>query len=200
MATYPEGTLLKASGPEVDRMEGGQRRWIPDPPTFTCMGMNWGAIKTISDTEWNQIPKGAPYPSRADGALLQGSGPQVYVMAGCQRHWIPDPVTFTANGYDWSAIQHISDVDLTAIPEGIQLQQTLVQIQQKHLELTQQMATMDQQLQNMLAQLGESQQMSAADLISLQSQMATYTVAAEAATNITKEVSDTLKSITQKIG
>jgi hypothetical protein len=56
---------------------------------------------------------------------------------------------------------------------------------------------MDQQLQNMLAQLGESPPMSAADLISLQNQMATYTAAA---TNITKEVSDTLKSVTQKIG
>jgi hypothetical protein len=164
------------------------------------MGLNWGAIQTISDSEWNQIPQAVPYPSRADATLLQGSGPQVYVMAGCQRHWIPDPVTFTANGYDWSAIQHISDANLTAIAEGTQLQQTLVQIQQKHLELTQQVATMDQQLQNMLAQLGDSQQMSVADMISLQYQMATYTVAADAATNITKEVSDTLKSISPKIG
>jgi hypothetical protein len=121
MATYPDGTLLKASGPEVDRMEGGQRRWIPDPQTFNCMGLNWGAIQTISDSEWNQIPKGAPYPSRADTTLLQGSGPQVYVMAGCQRQWIPDPDTFNAHGYNWSAIQHVSDTDLTAIPEGAQL-------------------------------------------------------------------------------
>ncbi len=102
MATYPDGTLLTASGPEADRMQGGQRRWIPDPPTFTCMGLNWGAIQTISDSEWDQIPKGAPYPSRADATLLQGSGPQVYVMAGCQRHLIPD-------------------ADLTAIAEGVQL-------------------------------------------------------------------------------
>jgi hypothetical protein len=121
MATYPDGTLLTASGPEVERMEGGQRRWIPDPSTFNCMGLNWGAIQTISDSEWNQIPKGAPYPSRADTTLLQGSGPQVYVMAGCQRHWIPDPETFTAYNYNWSAIQHVSDADLTAISEGAKL-------------------------------------------------------------------------------
>ncbi len=79
------------------------------------------AIQTISDSEWNQIPKGAPYPSRADTTLLQGSGPQVYVMAGCQRQWIPDPDTFNARGYHWDAIQHVSDADLTAIPEGAQL-------------------------------------------------------------------------------
>src|SRR5258706_422298 len=118
MATYPDGTLLRASGAEVDRMERGQRRWIPDPATFNCMGLNAGAIQTIADSEWNQIPKGAPYPSRADGTLLQGSGPQVYVVMGCQRHFIPDPETFNAHGYNWSAIQHISDADLTAIPEG----------------------------------------------------------------------------------
>ena len=125
MATYPDGTLLKASGPEVDRMEGGQRRWIPDPSTFNCMGLNWGAIQTIADTEWNQIPKGAPYPSRADAALVQGSAPQVYVMAGCQRHLIPDADTFNAHWYNWSAIQHVSDADLTAIPEGAQLPSVL---------------------------------------------------------------------------
>jgi hypothetical protein len=34
MATYPDGTLLQASGPEIGRMEGGQCRSIPDPPTF----------------------------------------------------------------------------------------------------------------------------------------------------------------------
>ena len=118
MATYPDGTLVQASGPEVARMEGGQRRWIPDPPTFNCMGLNWGAIQTIADRVWNQIPKGAAYPSRADGTLLQGSGPQVYVMAGCQRHYIPDPETFTAHGYNGDAIQRITDTDMTAIPEG----------------------------------------------------------------------------------
>src|SRR5438876_262417 len=121
MATYPDGTLLKASGPEVARMEGGQRRWIPDPATFTCMGLDWGAIQTIADSVWNQIPQGAPYPSRADTTLLQGSGPQVYVMAACQRHWIPDAETFNAHGYNWSAIVHVSDADLTAIPVGAPL-------------------------------------------------------------------------------
>jgi len=125
MATYPDGTLLKASGAEVDRMEGGHRRPIPDPATFTCMGLDWGTIQTIADSVWNLIPQGAAYPSRADGTLLQGSNPQVYVMAGCQRHLIPDPETFTAGGYNWSAVHRITDADLTAIPEGAQLPSVL---------------------------------------------------------------------------
>lgn len=64
---YPDGTLVKASGPEIARMEGGQRRGIPDPATFTCMGLDWNAVKTITDAEWNQIPQGSAYLSRADG-------------------------------------------------------------------------------------------------------------------------------------
>ena len=119
--TIPDGTLLQASGAEVDRMEGGRRRWIPDPATFNCMGLDWNAIQHISDSEWQQIPQGVPYPSRTDNALLQGSGPEVYVMAGCQRHWIPDPETFNAHGYDWNAIQHVADADLNAIPSGAPL-------------------------------------------------------------------------------
>ena len=121
MTTYPDGTLLRASGPEVDRMDGGQRRWIPDPSTFNCMKLDWGAIQTISDSEWNQIPQGVAYPSRVDGTLLQGSGPQIYVMAGCQRRYIPDPETFNALGYSWSAVVHVSDADLNAIAQGKQI-------------------------------------------------------------------------------
>ena len=119
--TFPDGTLIKASGPEVDRMQGGLRRWIPDPTTFSCMGLSWGMVQTITDSAWQQIPVGRAYPSRTNRTLLQGSGPAVYVMNGCQRHWIPDPATFDADGYKWSDIQHIANADLWAIPLGAQI-------------------------------------------------------------------------------
>ena len=210
MATYPDGTLLKASGPEVARMEGGQRRWIPDPPTFNCMGLNWGAIQTISDTEWNQIPKGASYLSRADGTLLQGSGPQVYVMAGCQRHWIPDPDTFNAHGYNWNAIQHVSDVDLTAIPEGAPLQkmqqptivnvsQQLTQLQQQHDLLSQQMVALMQQIQQ--SQLPAQQQVpadQAQQLLSQQQQaMQTLQQMMQQQNQVTDMMSTTMQKMSQ---
>jgi len=82
------------------------------PRTFTCMGLNAGAVQAIADSEWSRSRRSAlSITGRRD--LLQGSGPQVYVVTGCQRHFIPDPETFTAHGYNWSAIQHISDADLT---------------------------------------------------------------------------------------
>lgn len=116
---YPDGTFLKASGAEMDRMEGGKRRAIPDAETLNCiMGPNWGAVQTISDAAWNAIQVGTPYPSRADNKLIQGTDQKVYIMAQCQRHWIPDLATFQAHGCDFNAIQHVSDADLAAIVEG----------------------------------------------------------------------------------
>ncbi|MFY9531888.1 MAG: hypothetical protein WBC04_17820 [Candidatus Acidiferrales bacterium] len=112
---------MKASGPQVDMMQGHERRWIPDPQTFNYMGLNWGAIQIIPDGSWNAIPAGPQFPSRTDGTLLKGSGPAIYVMQNGQRHWIPDPATFNAMGYNWSAVQNVADSDLIAIPLGSQV-------------------------------------------------------------------------------
>jgi hypothetical protein len=64
MTTYPDGTLLKGSGPEIDMMAGGVRRWIPDPATFNDMGPDWGKVVVIPDSEFSASPSGRPYPSR----------------------------------------------------------------------------------------------------------------------------------------
>lgn len=117
----PEGLLIKASGPQVDRIQNGLRRWIPDPTTFSCMGLKWNQVQGIADSFWREIPSGTAFPSRANGTLIKGSGPAIYVMNNCQRHWIPDVATFNAHNYSWNAVQHISDADLQAIPLGAQL-------------------------------------------------------------------------------
>jgi hypothetical protein len=119
--SYPDGTLLKASGPQIDLIQGHERRWIPDPPTFNYMGLDWNAVQTISDANWNAIPVGPPLPSRSDGTLLKDSNPPVYVMQVGERRWIPDPATFNALGYNWGAIQYVLDADLNAIPLGPQI-------------------------------------------------------------------------------
>lgn len=59
----PDGTLVKGSGPAVDLIQNGQRRWIPNPDTFNCMGFNWAAIQTLPDTQYNSIPSGPAFPS-----------------------------------------------------------------------------------------------------------------------------------------
>ena len=115
---YPDGTLLKASGAEVDIMQGHERRWIPDPQTFNYMGLNWNAIVNISDAAWAAIPAGPPLPSRSDGTLLQGSAAVIYLMQNGQRHAIPDLATLAALGYSLNNVQSVADADLSAIPLG----------------------------------------------------------------------------------
>src|SRR5260221_3567675 len=98
-------------------MERGQRRWIPDPATFNCMGLNAGAVQAIADSEWKQIPQGAPYPSRADGALLQGSGPQVYVMAGLHPAIISHPAALNGHSDKSNGPSHMSNTAFAASTE-----------------------------------------------------------------------------------
>lgn len=56
------------------------------------------------------------------GQLLKGSGPEIYVIDGPQRRWIPDPTTFQLNGYNWAAVLTIPDAELQSIPLGPQIE------------------------------------------------------------------------------
>lgn len=116
MTTYPNGSLLKAQV-EVDLVQNGQRRWIPDPETFNCMGLDWRAIKQIPVADWDAIPAGPAFPSRRDGTVLIRSDYKAYLMQVCQRRWIPDPPTLEMFG-GWQAGKTVQDADLKAIPEG----------------------------------------------------------------------------------
>ena len=71
----PDGMLIKAGSNEVDRIEGGLRRWIPDPATFKCMNFDWSNIQNIPQEQWNAIPAGAPYPARNADCSFVGSAP-----------------------------------------------------------------------------------------------------------------------------
>ncbi|MBV8173154.1 MAG: hypothetical protein JO151_01155 [Verrucomicrobia bacterium] len=53
MTAYPDGTLIKASDPEVDMvkyLEGKEgRRWVPDVSIFNKMGFQSSNIQRIRD-------------------------------------------------------------------------------------------------------------------------------------------------------
>jgi hypothetical protein len=121
---YAEGDLVKGqSTPAIYLIEGGTRRWIPDPATLESR-WSWSQVQTLPDAEVDAIPMGTPIPSviqpgpYPEGTLLVASAPEVYVIMGGERRWIPDPVTFEANGYSWADIQRISDPEMNAIPLG----------------------------------------------------------------------------------
>ena len=112
------GLLLKGSGPEVFLVIDGQRRWIPDAATFDALGLDWEAVRVVSDQQLNSYPRGQDYPS-LPGRLVKGSGPEVFQLEKGKRRWIPDEATFNAMGLSWEAVQVIPDQQLNIIPRGM---------------------------------------------------------------------------------
>jgi hypothetical protein len=55
---YPEGTLLRGTGPEVYLVEAGQRRWFPNPRIFEGNNFGWRYIYQIDDDKLNKIEQG----------------------------------------------------------------------------------------------------------------------------------------------
>ncbi|MDJ1172572.1 S8 family serine peptidase [Roseofilum capinflatum] len=114
------GTIVKGSGPEVYFIDGIVRRHIPDAETLSYVGVGYiTSQNSLSDEDLNSILLGDPLPSRKNGALVKGSGPEVYYMEKGQRRHIPDAETFEAMGLDWGAIQYVSERDLNDIPLGL---------------------------------------------------------------------------------
>ena len=52
---YPEGSLIKGSGPEVYLIELGKRRWIPNPSIFGKYGFGWKDILQIDNEKLTSI-------------------------------------------------------------------------------------------------------------------------------------------------
>ena len=122
------GDLIKGRGAmSIYYIEAGKRRWVPDAPTVEARG-GWAKVRTLDDEAVRKIPLGEQLksviqlPPRPDGTLVAGSGPEIYVIIGGTRRWVPDPQTFEAKGYKWDAVEQISDVELNAIPVGIVIQ------------------------------------------------------------------------------
>jgi hypothetical protein len=57
---FPDGTLIKGSGPDIYLIENGVRRLIPDMETFNTMGFNWGNVINMDDQRIGAVPMGAP--------------------------------------------------------------------------------------------------------------------------------------------
>jgi hypothetical protein len=120
-----DGNLLVGSGPAVYVMQAGIKRHIVSRSAMESCGYGWDAVYTIPDSLLASIPTGAslsgppcPKLSFADGTLLTGSGPKVFVMeSGSKRH-ITSREVFGACVYDWGNINPIPDSVLAGIPTG----------------------------------------------------------------------------------
>jgi hypothetical protein len=116
---YPDGTLLRGSGPQVFVMRGGLKRHIPSAATLEAYGFDWSAILTIPDSVLNSLPAGRPLLDvLAGGNMLRGSGGMVYVMDGGVKRHVSSPSAMANCGYGWDAVYAVSDLRLEAIATG----------------------------------------------------------------------------------
>jgi len=74
---YPNGTLLKGSGPEIYLIENGERRWITGPEVMEKYQLEWRNIIRIDDDKLDRIKKdgnvGTAEPNRyPDSFILDG--------------------------------------------------------------------------------------------------------------------------------
>ena len=120
-----DGNLLKGTGDEVYAMEGGLKRHVSSPSALKDCGYGSDAVYVISDSRLEAISAGpalsgppCPKLSFADGALLSGSGPEVYVMGGGSKRHIISREVFETCGYLWGDVNLIADSVLAAILVG----------------------------------------------------------------------------------
>src|SRR3972149_1850976 len=68
-SSFPNGTLIKGSGPEIFIIEKGVRRLIPDMETFNAMGLNLNNIINVDNQKVGTVPLGIPLPTKKSGRI-----------------------------------------------------------------------------------------------------------------------------------
>ena len=71
--SYPNGTLLQASGPGVVVISHTSRLNIPNPTVLNCYG-GWARVRRISDEQWAQMVATYPDAGIAPGCTSQPTG------------------------------------------------------------------------------------------------------------------------------
>jgi hypothetical protein len=107
--------LVKGDGPEVFAIHNGERRWITDSKTFSNYGFRYSEVKQLFDSEITRYPEGQPI--SANGTLLKGSGPDVYIVINGTRRLV-SPKVFSKYQFRNKDINLVNDSNLLSIPEG----------------------------------------------------------------------------------
>jgi hypothetical protein len=96
MAAFPDGSLIKGSGPAIYVMKVGQRCLIPNPQTFDIDGYSWAAVLQIPDAQLSAIPVGPDvpayttfiYPGPGDQSVLRDGVPYGSWHSGGGGHYV----------------------------------------------------------------------------------------------------------------
>jgi hypothetical protein len=104
--------VREVSSQEMYILQGGARFKIADAVVLQQMGYTGADVQLVQ----NGFLDGIPLVPR-EGALLQEHGfPEVYVVLGGGRFWIPDPATFSEYGFQWSNVRKIPPGGIQQVP------------------------------------------------------------------------------------
>lgn len=126
-----EGDLLQVEKgpPTIYLVQDGKRRCILRREIFDSWGLDANRVRKISAKDLDAIPPGEDllirYPVARDGDLLRSKDVNemaVYLIQGGMRCRIPSEEVFKAKGFFWDKVLSISGEDLSAIPEGGEIQ------------------------------------------------------------------------------
>jgi hypothetical protein len=125
-STREEKRAIRGSSSEIYYLEDGKRHWVPDPLTFTTLGLKWDDVELVPDEQLQDIPEGPPMPtavpprSYEDGSFVSADGETVYVAEQGKLRLVPDLATFVELGgrEPKRTVQTISAAELRAQPIG----------------------------------------------------------------------------------
>jgi len=111
--------LKHPARPEVYLIDSGQKRWIPNPTTYTNLFKDWNGILIYPDID--TIDTGS---SISNGAsLIKGDqAPQVYLVDNGLKRWIINPDVFNKYYFDWNKVRVIPQVVIDYVPPGEDIQ------------------------------------------------------------------------------
>ena len=110
---YPDGTLLRGSGPEVYLIELGKRRWFPNPKIFERQDFGWKYIYDIDDKKLNRIKEG-------DNITLSEPNrcPETIILDGPEEGEILETAEVTFKYSGTNPLGQASDLDFETFLAG----------------------------------------------------------------------------------
>lgn len=125
---FADGAFVKGSSQDVYVMEGGTKRHAVSAQRFLDCGYGFDAVVTVPESVLQALPAGAPLnagdcprPSFADGTLLEGSIPGIWVVQGGQRRWAVSAEIFISCGHLWGNVNVVADSTIAFLPQGTPL-------------------------------------------------------------------------------
>jgi len=110
-----DGLILKASGPEIYKVEDGKLRWISSLDAFEHLGLEWGDVHIVEDPFLDHFEKGRPI-----HVLLKcPDSAHIYRLENQEKRWIKDIDTFVAEGHVWDDVRFVGCDELRQIPDGL---------------------------------------------------------------------------------